>query len=249
MGRNGLAPLERARLAADRAGTLLMVHIGASPPELGDILGFLRAGDIVTHCCTGWGNRLITPAGGIRPEVLAARERGVAFDVGHGLGSFDVTVASALLARGFAPDTISTDIHAYSLAAVGDLPTVMSGFLALGMSLGDVIARTTSAPARLLRRPELGSLAPGTVADIAVFELRPGERTFLDCSGQAYRGTASLLPVMTLRSGAVVHDARGPRPGPAHGPARSEPGSPGPARSEPGSPGPARLTAQKGELT
>lgn len=211
VGRNGLESLRRARIAADSAGVPLMVHVGDNPPELGEILRFLRAGDIVTHCCTGWGNRLTDSIGRMRPEVLAARERGVAFDVGHGMGSFDVTVASVMLANEFAPDTISTDVHAYSISTVVDLPTVMSGFLALGMRLDDVVLRTTSTPALLLGRPELGSLAPGSVADIAVFALKRGERTFRDTSGRVYKGDQSLVPVMTLQSGSVVHDVLGLR--------------------------------------
>lgn len=220
VGRNGLEPLRRARIAADKAGKLLMVHIGDNPPELREILSFLRTGDIVTHCCTGWGNRLIDSTGRIRPEVLAARERGVAFDVGHGMGSFDATVASVMLGNEFVPDTISTDIHAYSISTVIGLPTVMSGFLALGMSLHDVVLRTTSTPALLLGHPELGSLAPGSVADIAVFALERGECTFRDTSGQEYEGDRSLIPVMTLRSGTVVHDSRSLRAGISPGAAR-----------------------------
>jgi dihydroorotase len=212
VGQNGMEPLRRARAAADQAGTLLMVHIGGNPPELADILSLLRPGDVVTHCCTGWGNRLTGPAGRIRPEVLAARDLGVIFDVGHGLRSFDCEVAASMLASGFAPDTISTDLHAYSKGAVTDLPTVMSGFLALGMSLPDVVSRATAAPARVLGRPELGSLAPGAVADIAVFALQRGEWAFRDFPGRVYRGGQRLLPVLTVRSGVVVHDARVQRP-------------------------------------
>jgi dihydroorotase len=218
VGRNGLAPLQRARAAADRAGTLLMVHIGGNPPELAEILGVLRAGDVVTHCCTGWGNRLTDAAGRIRPEVRAARDRGVLFDVGHGLRSFDSGVARAMLAAGFAPDTISTDLHAYSRSAVTDLPTVMSRFLALGMSLRDVVLRTTARPASVIGRAELGSLAPGSVADIAVFARKRGDWAFRDYPGRQYRGEERLVPVLTVRSGAVAHDARSSHHGPAAAP-------------------------------
>ena len=148
-------------------------------------------------------------AGRVRPEVIDARDRGVFFDVAHGLRSFDSAVAESLLAGGFAPDTISSDLHAYSREMVSDLPTVMARFLALGMSLPDVVFRTTAGPARVLGRPELGSLAPGSVADIAVFARERGRWMFRDFPGRQYCGNERLAPVLTVLSGNVVHDARG----------------------------------------
>jgi len=204
VGANGVRPLERALEAASGAGVRTMVHVGGPPPPLADILALLRPGDIVTHCCTGLGNRLADDGGGLRDDVAEARERGVFFDVGHGGGSFDVRAASALLEAGFLPDTISSDAHSYSLEAVGDLPTVLSKFLALGLSLEQVIERATVRPASLLGRPELGTLAEGAVADVAVFEVRRAPVTFTDTAGMTFAGEEQLVPRHTVQGGELV---------------------------------------------
>jgi dihydroorotase len=124
-----------------------MVHIGEAPSGIEDVLAALGAGDVLTHCFSGWRDNGLLEDGRIRPSVLAAQRRGVIFDVGHGMGSFDVEVARALLDQGFAPDPISCDVHAYATAR---LPDVMSKFLALGLSLDEVVSRATLAAARAL---------------------------------------------------------------------------------------------------
>jgi dihydroorotase len=135
--------------------------------------------------------------------VLAAQRRGVRFDVGHGMRSFDVEVARAMLAQGFAPDAISSDIHAYALDAVGDLPTVMSKFLALGLSLEEVVARTTLHPARALGL-DAGTLRVGAVADVAVLEVIDGPVEFADTWDHTFAGNRRLRAVATVRRGQVV---------------------------------------------
>ena len=148
VGSNGDEPLRRARAAADKLGLPLMVHIGEAPSGIETVLDALGSGDVLTHCFSGWrDNGLLDENGRIRPSVIAAQKRGVIFDVGHGMGSFDVEVARTLLDQGFAPDTISSDVHAYAAAR---LPDVMSKFLALGLSLDEVVSRATAAPARAL---------------------------------------------------------------------------------------------------
>ncbi|MBO9522389.1 MAG: amidohydrolase family protein [Nocardioidaceae bacterium] len=210
-GPRAVEALDTARAVADETGLPLMVHLGPSPADAAEILARLRAGDVLTHCLTGFGNDLARP--GLGPALLAARERGVVFDVGHGKSGFDATVASRLLAQGFAPDTISTDLHAYSLDTVGGLPRVIAGLVALGMPLAQALRAATEIPARVLGRPELGILAPGTPADVAVLAWTEAEtddeHDHVDGFGHHYRAGHALVPVLTLSAGRVVFDPTG----------------------------------------
>jgi dihydroorotase len=205
VGASGDEPLRRARAAADRLGQPLMVHLGPAPSDTATILAALGAGDVLTHCFTGWEDNRLLVDGRIRPAVLEAQRRGVRFDVGHGMGSFDAEIARTMIAEGFAPDAISSDIHAYSEAAVGDLPAVMSKFLALGLSLEEVVARTTLEPARVLGL-DAGTLRVGAPADVAVLEVLDGPVAFEDTWGHAFEGARRLRAVLTVRAGAIVHE-------------------------------------------
>src|SRR5262249_28744206 len=150
---------------------------------LEEILQLLGEGDILTHCFTGFDNRLVTERGEPRADVVAARDRGVIFDVGHGMAAFYAEVAASMISAGFLPDVISTDVHAYAVESVRDFPTTISKFLALGVALDQAIRRSTAVPARLIARPELGSLEVGTIADIAVFAVEEGSFTYEDTGG------------------------------------------------------------------
>ncbi len=183
-GEMGLEPLRLAGQAAGVAGLPVMAHIGAGPPDIDDVLDMLRPGDLVTHCATGQDMSLVKQKDSLRPSALRARERGVLFDVGHGSGGFSFTVAESMLAAGAPPDVISSDLHQRSLLGPGfDLPTCMSKFLAIGMSLEDVVRAATTTPARVAggRSGEhAGSLAVGEPADIAIFELEAGDFALYD---------------------------------------------------------------------
>ena len=123
--------------------------------------------------------------GRVKDAVLAARERGVIFDIGHGKGSFAFKTARAMLAAGFPPDTISSDIHTLCIdGPVYDQVTTMTKFLGLGMPLGEVIARSTIEAAKALNRPELGTLAPGAVGDASILSLQPGRVQLEDVEGE-----------------------------------------------------------------
>ena len=201
----GIRPLQLARQLADSLHLPLMVHIGNGPPTLEEVAALLRPGDILTHCSTGGTMRIITPDGKVQPAVRALREQGLVLDIGHGTGSFSFAVAEALLAEGIVPDTISSDIH--QLAVQGpmfDLPTTLSKFLALGLSLPDVIERATVRPAQLIGRPELGSLAEGTPADIALFRLVEGDVVFYDVMMEERRGSQLLVNTLTMVSGRIL---------------------------------------------
>jgi dihydroorotase len=202
-GNAGLTGLQRAREAADRLRVPLMVHIAAGPPELEDILGHLKPGDILTHCCTGRSNRLITNSGALRDVARRARDAGVIMDVGHGAGSFAWESAERMLADGFAPDVISSDIH--QLAALGpcfDLPTCLSKFMALGMSLPEVVLRATAKPAGVMGLAgEIGTLKPGAKADVALFKLCEGSFPLYDIFMNRREGKQLLVNTLTILNG------------------------------------------------
>lgn len=201
----GVRPLERARELADRVGLPLMVHVGWGPPTIDEVAAYLRPGDILTHCFTGGDMRILGEDGRVLPVIRDLQERGLILDIGHGTGSFSFAVAEAMLEQGVLPDTISSDIH--QLAVQGpmyDLPTTLSKFLALGMSLPDVIERATARPAAAIRRPDLGTLRVGSVADIALWRLEEGDFVFHDVGMDERRGTQRLVNTLTLVDGQVL---------------------------------------------
>jgi dihydroorotase len=161
-----------------------MAHIDEPPPSYEDVIERLRPGDVLTHCFRPFPNSPVSVDGNPRPAVLAARERGVLFDVGHGMGSFSFDVARKMLVAGFAPDTISSDIHDLNMdGPVFDQATTLSKFLALGLPLSQVIRATTASPASAIRRPELGTLQPGTPGDATVFTVERGAHDLTDSTG------------------------------------------------------------------
>lgn len=202
-GENDLEGMKRAREAADEAGLPLMIHIGGSHSPLRRFLSLMKKGDIVTHCFNARSESLLDASGKVRAEVLEARERGVKFDVGHGAGSFSFDIAERCLEQGFPPDTISTDLYAANVnGPVWDLPTTLSKFLLLGMDLPDVIRRVTADAAAAFDFGEkIGSLKPGSEADVSVFEVREGNFAFEDTEGKTRQGRAMLKPVVTVRAG------------------------------------------------
>jgi dihydroorotase len=130
----------------------------------------------------------------------------VHFDIGHGAGSFAFARAEAALAEGFGPDSISSDLHRFNVdGPVRDLVTTLSKFLYLGLSLPEVIALATVAPARALGRlDEFGTLAPSAPADVAVLRLEEGRSTFTDSFGTSVTGSQRLVPFVTLKDGRRV---------------------------------------------
>ena len=203
------SPLEataRAIEAATEIGCPVMVHIGGSYAPIEDILSQLRAGDIVTHAFTAWEPGIFDSDLQIIPAALEARARGVLFDVGHGAGSFAFRRGEAALADGFRPDTISSDLHRFNVdGPVFDLLTTMSKYLHLGLSLDEVLAMTTTAPAAALGRAgTLGVLGPGSAADVAVLRLEEGRFPFVDSIGATVQGRQRLVPVATFRRGRRV---------------------------------------------
>jgi dihydroorotase len=211
--KNGIEPLKRAITAAERAGTggRVMCHIGGvqTAELMSQILDLLRPGDILTHAYSGAPNLAgaftnIVQDGKLLPAALAAKRRGVIFDVGHGGGSFDYTVADVAIAQGCTPDTISSDIHVFSGNTPGMpyLTWVMSKFLGLGFSLEQVVAMATINPANIINRvPKLGTLQPGAPGDVAIMELVEGPVGFVDTRNNVRNGQVYLKPVQTVTAG------------------------------------------------
>lgn len=198
----GIRPLELARELADRVGLPLMVHIGAGPPTIDEVAHLLRPGDILTHCFTGGDMKILTADGKVNPAIKELQERGLVLDIGHGTGSFSFETTDAMLAQGILPDVISSDIH--QMARQGpmfDLPTTLSKFLNLGLSLSDTIDRATARPAAAMRRPDLGTLAAGSLADVALWQIEEGEYTFYDVELNARSGTKRLVNTLTMVGG------------------------------------------------
>ena len=200
----GVAPLDVALEVADELGLPVMCHLDNPPPSRMEVVTRLRAGDVMTHCFRPFpGAPARARDGFVRDEIVAARERGVLFDIGHGAGSFGFVTAEAMLAGGFQPDCISSDIHVLSIdGPVYNQLVTLSKFLTLGMPLTDVIAASTSGPARAIGRPELGSLNVGTPGDATIMRIAEGEFEFVDCHGLVRTGNQSLtLEGMVLGGG------------------------------------------------
>lgn len=219
--KGGWAGVDHAVLAAGAAGVPVMVDFGDFKPELSLedlLLRRLRPGDVFTHVYAKIEGRtsVIGDDGKLQPYLLEARKRGLIFDVGHGGGSFVYAQAEPALAQGFPPDTISTDLHSTSMnAGMKDMPNVMSKLIAMGMSVGDVIAKSTSVPAKVIQRPELGQIGAGAGADVAVFSLRDGAFGYVDIDGVKRLGKQRLECEVTVRGGKVAWDLNGlSRPNP-----------------------------------
>ena len=198
--------LRSAREAADKAGVKLMVHISGTPIPLPDILEHLGPGDIATHVFNGNPEGILDSNGNVRPEVKAAADRGVILDVAHAGVHCDLDVVKGALRHDFFPTTISTDIHIPPADRVvyrqNDL---VSQFHAMGMSLVDTVAASTSRPSRALGLDgEIGSLVPGMAGDAAVFEQREGRFVWQDMSNHTTEGKLRLDTFLTVRDGAVV---------------------------------------------
>ena len=198
---DALEPLRRARRAADECELPLMVHIAFGPPAVEEVLPFLKPNDVLTHCCTGLPMKIVDAEGRLLDTAKRAWDSGVVMDLGHGTGSFSFATAEAVLAAGRKPDVISTDLHQLSVNGPAfDLPTTLSKFIHLGMSLRDVIEAATARPATVLGlEREVGTLRPGSRADLALFRLYHGDFPLQDISGdvrhagQLLRNTATIV--------------------------------------------------------
>jgi dihydroorotase len=208
-GAQGSAPLNIALQVADEVGMPLMCHIDHPPPSYEEVIGMLRPGDVLTHAFRPFPNAPCTAQGTVKQAVLDARKRGVLFDIGHGKGSFAFKTARAMLANGFMPDTISSDIHTLCIDGPAfDQVTTMSKFLCMGVSLHDVVKASTLNAGMMLQRPEYGSLKPGCLGDATILSLREGRHEYVDVVGEKLIGDRRIVAEGVVLKGKWWHPRR-----------------------------------------
>jgi dihydroorotase len=208
-GDQGTAPLNAALQVAEQVGMPLMAHIDHPPPSYEEVVDMLRPGDVITHCFRPFPNAPCTGQGSVKQAVLNARKRGVLFDVGHGGGSFAFKTARAMLANGFEPDTISSDVHTLCIDGPAfDQVTTMSKFLCMGMSLSDVIKASTLNAAVALQRMEYGSLKPGSLGDATILSVREGRFDYVDVVGEHLIGDRRIVSEGVVLKGRWWHPKR-----------------------------------------
>jgi dihydroorotase len=209
-GDQGVAPLDMALQVANEVGMPLMAHIDHPPPSYEDVIERLRPGDLLTHAFRPFPNAPITVQGKVKPEVVAARKRGVLFDIGHGKGSFAFKTARAMLANGFEPDTISSDVHTLCINGPAfDQVTTMSKFLMLGMPLDRVIAASTINAAHALKRPELGTFKAGAAGDATILTVKEGKFDYVDVVGEHLAGDRKIVSEGVVIAGQWWHPTKG----------------------------------------
>lgn len=204
-GQNDLEIVRRGRKAAEATRLPLTVHIGDSYSPLKDILAIMRKGDVLGHCYHFGAHGLLDSNGKVLPEVREACERGILLSVAHDTRRFSFQVAEKCLEQDLPPDAISSCISSGGVnGPVFDLPTTLSKFLLLGMSLDKVLELATIKPARMFDfTTEPGTLQPGRAADIGIFELREGTFTFEGAPGEKRTGRQKLVSTATVRGGDV----------------------------------------------
>jgi dihydroorotase len=204
-------PVKLARKTADMAGGVpIMMHITDSPIPLPDLIEHMKPGDIVTHCYHGRAHGIMGQEKQfLLKEVVEAQRAGIIFDCAHGRNHFSFRMIEKALDQGFLPDTISTDLTVTSATRgpVWDLPTTMSKLLHFGMSLDEVVRRSTSAPAKIMGyEGTVGTLKPGANADISVFELRDGNFEMTDSERVTITAKRRLIAQLTLKDGRVWYE-------------------------------------------
>lgn len=208
-GEFGLKPLERTLAIADDLGVPVVVHTTDPAGSIEDLASMLRPGDVFSHVYHGRGETILDGAGNVRPAILKARERGVLFDTADGRVHFGLKQIRDSLERGFLPDTISTDLTRISMFAlpVFGLPFVMATYLALGMSLEEVVRAVTHSPVKALglNTGKFGTLQPGAYADMAIFKLKDAHAHITDNTEDSLNISRLLVPQMTLRNGETVY--------------------------------------------
>lgn len=208
--------VDNAVEAGKLANVPVMVDLGEHHPPLSIeelFMKHLRPGDIWTHTYANAPQDREVPVdenGKVKPFIFEAQKKGIIFDAGHGGGAFHFAQAVPSIQQGFIADVISSDLHVGSMnSGMKDMTNLLSKFMAMGLSIQDVILRSTWKPAMVIKRPELGNLSVGSVADVAVFTLRKGDFGFLDVKGKKLKGTQKLEAELTLRAGKIVWNLNG----------------------------------------
>lgn len=205
-GQQGMNPFDYALQTAEEVGLPMMVHIDYPPPSYEEVVSRMRAGDVLTHCFRPFPNSPATAQGTVKQAVREARNRGVLFDVGHGVASFSFKTARAMLANGFLPDTISSDVHALCIDGPAfDQVTTMSKFLCLGLDLPTVVKLSTVNAAYALKRPELGTLKPGSAGDATLLSVEEGSFDYEDAVGEHLDGHRRIVSRGVVLAGRWWH--------------------------------------------
>jgi dihydroorotase len=211
IAREGLATFKMAKKVARDCGLPVMVHIGDNDAKVPaaltrEVLPLMEKGDILSHGFTAKQGSTMLDGGKFIPEFKAAIDRGMIFDIAHGRYNCAYPVVRRGLAQGIIPDTISSDLTLQSLAfKVFGLTVTMSKFLALGITLKQVIAMTTLNPARALGlAPGKGTLTPGADADVSLLTLAPGKWQLIDAEDEVLTAPELITPSLTVKSGKVV---------------------------------------------
>jgi dihydroorotase len=208
-GDQGIGPLNIALDVAQQTGMPLMAHIDHPPPSYEEVIERLRPGDVLTHAFRPFPNAPCTAQGTVKQAVLAARKRGVFFDIGHGKGSFAFKTARAMLANGFLPDTISSDVHTLCINGPAfDQVTTMSKFLCMGVSMYEVVKASTSNAGLALQRPEYGSLKVGALGDASILAIREGRFDYVDVVGEHLIGDRKIAAEGVVLKGKWWHPRR-----------------------------------------
>src|SRR5437016_1445977 len=208
VGHNGREALGLAIRAGEASKSPVMVHVGNTGISMSEIADTLRRGDVITHCYTPQKPSIIDESGKLLPLVRKAKERGVIFDVGHAGGHFDFNLVERAMGEGIVPDVISSDLHGRlsqpGFGVVGDLPTVLTKFLALGLNLDQIIAMCTINPATVIGwQDRLGSLEVGRDADVAVLQIVNEATKLRDSVGGEMTAEQRIAARWTIRSGEV----------------------------------------------
>jgi len=205
-------PFERALEAGRQSNTPLLVECHLPQFSLEDQLKKMRPGDIITHSFEQVTERMpvVDKEGNVQPFVLASLKKGVLFDVGHGGAGFWFSQAVPAFKQGLMPNTFGTDLHRFSMnAGMKSMLNIMSKYMAIGMSIEDVITRATWNAATSIKREDLGNLGEGSVADIAVLSMLHGKFGFVDAGGNRLEGDRKLEAELTVRAGKIVWDLNG----------------------------------------
>jgi dihydroorotase len=210
IGENSREALRLAIKAGEATRTPIMVHVGDTAIGMDEIAATLRAGDIITHCYTPQKPSIIDDKGKLLPLVRKAKERGVIFDVGHASGHFDFNLVQRAMGEGIIPDIISSDLHGRmtqpGFGIVGDLPTTLTKFIPLGLSIEKIIAACTVDAARAVGwQDRIGSLEVGREADIAVLQILDDPVTLRDSVGGERLHKQRIAAKWTVRAGKVFH--------------------------------------------
>ena len=204
-GDHDVDALKRALEAAEALDTFLMIHVGDTKTPLEELCNMLRPGDVVTHCFHGKPHGVLDNTGKVIDGIWEAQERGVIFDTGHGVGSFSFDTAEKALSQGLLPGNISSDLHMYNIEGpVYDQVTTLSKFLHLGLSLEEVLRRSTHTAATAISKADaLGTLKVGAEGDVTVLRLEDGNFTFFDSHKKSVTAQQRLAHVLTVKGGSV----------------------------------------------